>query len=129
MCTEARPVRVAAIALRKSSTAFSIRVFSCTYVSFRPGIAAMVGGAIISQLRMMLGIKTLNYKRSRSEKIGVVLRQPFLYARAQISRQDNHLCCLQFRNRSSLLIGTEIAFLAKTIKLSDQSCLQANRES
>src|SRR5579871_2755457 len=41
MCTLARPVRVAAIALRKSSTALSIRVFSWTYESFRPGIVAM----------------------------------------------------------------------------------------
>ena len=46
MCTEARPVRVEAIALRKSSTAFSMRVFSCTYVSFSPAMLAIVACAI-----------------------------------------------------------------------------------
>ena len=41
MCTDARPVRVEAISLRKSSTAFSMRVLSCAKLSFRAGIAAI----------------------------------------------------------------------------------------
>src|ERR1051326_5845991 len=51
MCTEARPVRTAAISLRKSSTALSMRVFICANCSFRAGFAAMDGCAIVSPIR------------------------------------------------------------------------------
>src|ERR1700722_647847 len=60
MCTLARPVRTPAMALRKSSTALSMRVFSCVYVSLSPAIAAMVACAIFSTPHHCT-IKTLHY--------------------------------------------------------------------
>src|ERR1700677_2985836 len=47
MCTDARPVRVDARLARKSSTAFSIRVLSCCWISLRAGILDITETAIV----------------------------------------------------------------------------------
>src|SRR4029077_1641707 len=68
MLTVARPVRAAARLVRKSSTAVSMRVLSCVYISFNAGMAAIPDIAITQSLKRRVANVRLYSEASARQK-------------------------------------------------------------